>query len=423
MGKEVCENCVHLQKRIEELERRLTFYENAHTPPSRDGRRYPKREPTGNPAGAPKGHQGATRPIPQPDEIVDVKQERCSSCSHRLGKPMKILKRIIEDIPEPQPIKATQYNVHAYLCRNCAELNIASHPDLPAEGRFGYNLMAEVASMKYEDRLPYMKIADTLNRRYHLSITPATILNIIERVAYSCEPAYEKIRTLIAHAWNVCADETGQKVQGKQWWTWVFTNPEVTLFLIRKSRGQTPIEEVLGNAYAGILNCDGWRSYPQKIINIQRCWAHLLREAKWLAEKYGGQAKNLSTGLHELFNDIKKVRKNASRESRNILYARFVKRMRYWIGVCSAYRELRKFATKVENGLDYWFTCVLYHGIEPTNNRAERALREMVVQRKITGTLRNEKGTHMTEVLMSCIQTWKLQGLNTFSMLRQTLSS
>ena len=283
--------------------------------------------------------------------------------------------------------------------------------------------MAEIASMKYEDRLPYMKIADTLNRRYHLSITPATILSIIERVAYSCEPAYDKIRTLIAHAWNVFADETGQKVQGKQWWTWVFTNPEATLFLIRKSRGQKPIEEALGNRYGGILNCDGWRSYPQKIKSIQRCWAHLLREGRCLAEHYGGQADNLFKGLKELFNDIQKVRKNASLASRKLLYRAFVRRMRYWIGVCKAYNELRKFTTKVENGLEHWFTCVLYPGIEPTNNRAERALREMVVQRKITGTLRNEKGTHNTEVLMSCIQTWKLQGLNTFTMLRQTLSS
>ena len=97
--------------------------------------------------------------------------------------------------------------------------------------------------------------------------------------------------------------------------------------------------------------------------------------------------------------------------------------MRRLIGGVKAYTKLRKFANKIENGLAYWFTCVLYPEAEPTTNRAERALREIVVQRKITGTLRNERGTHRTEVLMTCLQTWELQRLNTFSMLRQCLSS
>jgi len=97
--------------------------------------------------------------------------------------------------------------------------------------------------------------------------------------------------------------------------------------------------------------------------------------------------------------------------------------MQCLINTCKPYKELRKFALKVENGLEHWFTCILYPGVEPTNNRVERELREMVVQRKIIGTLRNERGTHAIEVLMSVLTTWKLQGLNTFSMLRQTLSS
>src|SRR3989344_5862708 len=97
-----CENCVYLEKRVEELERRLLAYENAHTPPSKSRRRYPAREPTGNPVGAPQGHPGTTRPTPQPQKTINVTQDTCTQCHHPLGKPMKILKRIIEDLPEPQ---------------------------------------------------------------------------------------------------------------------------------------------------------------------------------------------------------------------------------------------------------------------------------------------------------------------------------
>ncbi|MEK6812701.1 MAG: IS66 family transposase, partial [Nanoarchaeota archaeon] len=317
----------------------------------------------------------------------------------------------------------TQYNMHTYICGNCATVNLPAHPDLPVEGKFGKNLMTEIALLKYEDRLPLKKIANNLQRQYHLVITPAAVLEILERVTGSCEPVYHQIRQQIKQSANVYADETGQKVQGKQWWTWVFVTLTHMLFLIRKSRGQDPIEEVLGNNYQGILNCDGWKSYPQKVKKIQRCWAHLLREAKWLAEKEGGQALLLYRELCELFEKNKQLRIAVlAQQEREEQHRLLVTHMQSLIGRAKACTELRKFANKIENGLDYWFTCVLCPEVEPTNNKAERALREMVVQRKITGTLRNERGTHRLEVLMTCIQTWKLQGLNTFSMLRQCLS-
>ena len=55
--------------------------------------------------------------------------------------------------------------------------------------------------------------------------------------------------------------------------------------------------------------------------------------------------------------------------------------------------EARRFAGKMMNGLDCWFTFLTVPGVEPTNNRAERALRESVAQRRIMGCFRNGKGT------------------------------
>jgi len=77
--------------------------------------------------------------------------------------------------------------------------------------------------------------------------------------------------------------------------------------------------------------------------------------------------------------------------------------------------------------LDFWyvftFTFVTHPGVEPTNNRAERALREHVAQRKIVGTLRNRKGTSIHERIMTVLATWVQQGLNSFQMMRAKLSS
>ena len=75
----------------------------------------------------------------------------------------------------------------------------------------------------------------------------------------------------------------------------------------------------------------------------------------------------------------------------------------------------------IKNGKEFWFTCVLYPEIEPTNNKAERGLRSWVVMRKIIGCLRSEQGEKTTQVLLSLFQTWNLQGLIQYSQLRSLL--
>ncbi len=72
---------------------------------------------------------------------------------------------------------------------------------------------------------------------------------------------------------------------------------------------------------------------------------------------------------------------------------------------------------------DHWFTFVTVPGLEPTNNRAERALKEPVVQRKIIGTFRNGKGTRIYETTMSLVATWKQQGLNPYEAMAQSLTT
>ena len=85
--------------------------------------------------------------------------------------------------------------------------------------------------------------------------------------------------------------------------------------------------------------------------------------------------------------------------------------------------KVRKFIGKINNGFDYWFTFIINPGVEPTNNRAERALRPHVVLRKILGTLRNDKGTSIHERIMTTLATWGQRGLNSLQMLTEKLAS
>lgn len=435
MRQEVCDTCRPLfeilLRRIEELEtknaeleRRLLAYENAHTPPSKDQRHYPKREPTGNPVGAPKGHQGTTRIQPEPTETKELRLEYCPDCNTALGDPKKVVRRIIEEIPEPQPLRIIKFLIPKYHCTSCDKEVIPTHPELPRGGTLGYTLQSEIVHLKFEDRLPLRKIPTTLNRRFPgLGLVAATILSVLERATNELELVYTQIKEQIKHARVVNADETGAKVQGKKAWFWTFISSVSVLFTLSRRREQKVIERILGKRFAGLLGCDGWKSYRKYATLIQRCWAHLLREAKCLAQNYNGQAKLVYEGLCTIFKRIKTITLDTIHGVRIRTYTWCMKEIKLWTGICNHHTELKKFAITLENGLDHWFTCVLHPDIEPTNNKAERALREFVIQRKITGTLRNEKGMHLTEVLMSVLATWKLQGLNTFSMLRQTLSS
>ena len=424
--KEVCEKCRPLFevliKEISDLKRRLLAYENAHTPPSRNNRNYPKQEKSNNHVGAQKGHEGTTRETPEPNNFKYLKLKNCPDCGKQLGRLRSIHKKIIIDIPEPRPLNITEYTIPIYFCNHCSQQVIPIDYGLPSEGIFGPNIMAEIALLKNEDRLPYSKIAAILNRQYGLKLTAATALDINRRVADKLQGAYEEIKQEIISSSQVNADETGIKVQGKNYWTFLFMSLTSVMFMIRPSRGQKTIKEALGNDYDGILCCDGWTSYPKCVNKIQRCWAHLLREAKWLAEKHEGQARLLYNLLCKMFNRIKKITINTIPRIKTRTYNWCIKIMRQMINTCKAYAELRKFAGKIENGFEHWFTCILHPEIEPTNNRAERELREIVVQRKIS-SLWNEKGIRIKETIMSCLATWRLRGLNTFSMLRQTLSS
>ena len=97
--------------------------------------------------------------------------------------------------------------------------------------------------------------------------------------------------------------------------------------------------------------------------------------------------------------------------------------LQYWIRKEYTSDKVRKLIGKISNGFEHWLTFVLHPGVEPTNNRAERALREHVVLRKILGTLRNEKGTSIHETIMTVLATWEQDGLNKLQMLRSCLSS
>lgn len=405
-------------KRIEDLEKRLLAYENAHTPPSLIKKKPPKKESNGK-LGAPKGHPKYEREDPEPTGSIEYIEDVCPHCSSRLGKPFRTDRILEEEIPEPQPIEVIEHLVNHYLCPKCKK-HIVARNNAPV-GRFGKNLMAHVSLLKYDDRLPLRKVTSSLERHYNIRITDMGIFKITKRVANKLELPYKVIIKRIRKSKVVYADETKIKIDGKTYYIWTFATEKETLFVIRKSRAKKVIEEILGYNFKGVICCDGWKAYSQYSSNLQRCWAHLLREAENLADKYT-EFRGFSGSFSLIFQKIKKLREKPFSLNTRLKWRDKLKlEMEQIISQMNYYQEFRKFATKVKNGLEHWFTCLVNLLVEPTNNNAERSLRELVVQRKIIGGLRREKGARIMEVITSIIATAKKRQQPVFQTVRSYL--
>jgi transposase len=415
-----------LRSRIKELEARLAQYENPHTPPSLRHGRNRRKDPDNKNKGKPGqgiGHKGVTRPSVTPDKQLELTLDRCPDCGAELGSPVRIETKIVEEIPRPQPITVTEYKISHYRCPGCQKEVFARDPSCPSEGKFGNNVIALATMLKYEDRLPHRKVHNAMMRLYGLKISPATILDLTRRAADAVRSEYDAILRKIRGAPVLYADETSIRVQGEKHWIWTFSTPSETFFVIRKSRGMKVLMEVLTRRFKGIIVCDGWKPYARFTKRIQRCWAHLLRESKDIAEKFE-EAIPLHNALKELYEILTEALENdPPPEVRKTLWQLAREALRHWIMKEYSIEKVQKFIGKINNGFDYWFTFIINPGVEPTNNRAERALRPHVVLRKILGTLRNDKGTSIHERIMTTLATWGQRGLDSLQMLTAKLAS
>ena len=401
-----------LKSENETLRKKLLIHENPHTPPSLQ----PFRPKVGNPPGkrgAPLGHKGATREFEKPDEIIHVSEDKCPKCSHPLGSPIETEKKTIFDIPPPQKIKVTEYDLDVYKCSNCGTEVKAKHRDLPQKGDMGIYLLNYITMLKYNLRGPIRRVQEFLITNNNLNLSIKGINDALLRVGGACKSEYTAIQGRIRGSKWVHIDETGFHVDGKKYWLWSFRSAENdTLIVITDSRGRDVVKETMGEDFHGPVIVDGWKAYSYLTV-IQRCWAHLIREVD--AFKSSEQGTELSDEMHSMFTDLKESLKSKDMDSRMAMKMVFDRRMEDLVRRYDSHQDLHKPVEYIHNGLGSWFTCLLYPGMEPTNNLAEQSIREHVVIRKIIGTFRSESGSQNYQYISSLLATWRLKGMNMFT--------
>ena len=405
-----CKNCDFLLEKIKKLESKLSYYENPNSPPSSDSiywKKQKKERQSTSPSkpGQKDGHNGTTQSF-RPTRTINHTVEKCSKCGSKNIIQTTQQSRIIAEIPKPQPITVTKHVIPSYLCDNCGSTTTVSGV-IPKKGCLGFNLIGIITSL-WSARITLRNIAKMLKSFYSITLSPGTINNSLYNTSLALEPLVNKIRNDISSSDSVYFDETKYSINGDTGWIWTAVNHNSCFITVENSRGRNVLQKYFGS-FTGVAVCDGW--LPYKIFNTrQRCWAHILREAKHYSEKLDTlNSASLYHYLQKLFlvTTLSKIK-----EPNQLAYDSSIKLLESIISEHVNEKELKKFLTKLYNAKDDLFTFLLYCTVEPTNNTAERALREPIIHRKIRGCVRNQKGCKMFGNLMSCIMTWKMRDCN-----------
>jgi transposase len=411
-----------LKKRISELENKLRQYENPHSPSSMQ--RFKNNISKGNPPGkrgAPRGHRGATRKTPRLDEIIPVPADVCPGCGQHPGESRGMETVTIEELPPPRKIKVTRYELHRYTCPGCGLSFTTRHQDCPNHGRFGIGVLTEVTMLRFHLRGVLRRIQDSLWYLHDFDLTAQGVNDVLFRVAQACKQEYVRLVHRIQDASWRHIDETSSRVNGKNWWLWNFrTNTDESLVVIRDSRGGGVLDEVLGDDCQGGHVTDGWKVY-WKLDNVQRCWAHLIREVdsnKQVSEEGAVIAKE----IHQRFHLLKEfLDKGPPMVERRRMKEQWDQELKDLVERYDDSIHTRHLVTYLKNGLGCWHTCLLYPGMPPTNNLGEQAIREHVIIRKIIGSFRSVEGCEYYQYIVSMFATWRFQGKNIMEELEKLL--
>lgn len=413
-----------LREKLKQIEALLRQYVNPHTPSSkRLHSDKPKEEPSEAPPkkrGAPEGHEGATRKTPLPNQFVEVKPEKCKCGSTKIML-LRAIRKIVEDV-EIKPV-VTEYTFYECKCKNCGNIFETSHELLPRKGDFGPNILSLWTMLHYHGAVPFERLSQVSEKCFAVPITPAGIQNAIYGAAEAFEPEFNATKAAMPFSNYVRSDETSYSFNGEKYWLWNFSNWDATLVLLRDSRSSSVPLEVLGEDFKGIFCTDCYPAYDCiKALAKQKCWAHILRDAKEAAET-SREGRNLYAFLAKAYAYIKKVKVAGGENTPRVL--RWVKRKKREIRALMRrkwrYELPRKIVKRMVRYLDDWFTCLVYGFVEATNNASERDVRKNVLARKISGLHRSQRGLHAREIMMSLLLTRSRRNQNAYDFVAQGL--
>ncbi len=396
----------------------LRQFLNENTPSSKLPFKYPSKEKSEEepkPRGKPLGSNGGNKEAPENvDRKLKAKLEKiCPKCGkiicrRDIDKRIRYVydARIIPEIIEVEE--------EVYPC-DCGEFCIGTHPDVPQRGMIGYNLQTLFTELKFNFSDSYANISKFFDNvtEGKIKFSPLAINNCVSRIAAKLEPSYDKIENELKNENYANCDETSWPVNGVQWYLWMIVTTNFVFIKIQNSRARRVLIDIFGEDYHGGIISDCFKVYNNFAEWYQKCWAHLLRKAKFEAEK--NPKKNI-VRLHEQLKYLHREMKdflleNPSSEVRKEKKKEFEEKLneiinyRYW---CKEAQSI------IDNWLityrGHWLTAIEIEGISLDNNLCERKIRGSIGWRKMLGGHKTYEGTKQYAIIQTHRETWKHQG-------------
>jgi transposase len=298
-----------LSTQVKQLESHLAKdSHNSHLPPSSDRfARQPHktsslRTKSGKKAGAQPGHEGNTLyQVSEPDQVMVHAVQVCQFCQHDLqAEPVLLVeRRQVWDLP-PKRLVVWEHQAEQKYCPHCQQITQAAFPEgVCAPVQYGPTFGAVAVYLVHQQLLPYERACETIQDLIGPAMTVGTLKSLVERCAEQLVPIEEEIKEHLRKARVLHQDETGLYVMGKRVWMHVSATSTLTHYAVHAKRGQQALEAIgILPGFEGVSVHDGWTSYWLYRCLHALCNAHHLRELTFLEEQeHQGWAAEMKTLL------------------------------------------------------------------------------------------------------------------------------
>ena len=412
------------EKRIEQLEVRTKKNSlNSSKPPSSDSPfRKPKKKSkkSKRKRGGQKGHKGHRQQMLEPTETKIILPTICDCGRYDFDpktlEPYYTHQHI--ELPEIQ-MDVRHFILHKGKCNHCGT-TVRSVVPKEYQSGYGPRLSATVAELSGSHGASRQTVQDFCQSILGIPISVGGIQCILDRASKALKPVYDEIGQQVRQADVNHIDETSWFQSGKLSWLWTMVNHTVAFFMVHPNRSKLAFDQLVED-WKGILVSDNYGVYVNWVNSRQNCLAHYIRKAKALAERKDDSISRFGKSVRKQLQQLCHWAKAPPSEKQwTEFYSTFLLNLLLFE---NADDDAGRLARSLLRQMDTLWVFLEEDGVEPTNNRAERALRFGVLWRKRSNGTQSDKGNRWVERILSVKQTCRIKELPVFPILVDAISS
>lgn len=358
------------------------------------------------------------RSIPKEEEITeknDYPLVNCLDC----GTPLENLKWIIRfqedmDLFKQLLKRIEKQRIQTGYCP-CCQKKASALPISSQVVSLGDNVRQFACYCVVVLNLSFEKTKNLIKDLSDISVSDGEISNILTKQAQLLLPCFHKLIDKIRAGPGSHYDETGWKVQqgfqGRFGWVMTGTEDTDTAFRLGQSRGIGNAEQLQGNNKEQVGISDDYGAYRNLFENHQLCWAHPLRKMRDLTNSDSLSAEKRQS-CQKTYHSLSKLHQKLKQElvepfeltQRQQKRQKMLRRLNNIARINDQDPEkLKNIKISLLKNREKYFTCLLHQGVPTTNNKAERALRHLVLKRKSSFGSKTQKGAWTMSILCSVL--------------------